>query len=145
MAKDILGFGVIGCGSISNCHIGSILQMSDARLVGVTDINKNAREHTAEKYNIQVYDSAEELVRSKDVDIVCICTPSGLHAPMAILAANAGKHLIIEKPLALNLNEVDNIARACVKSNVKATVIFQLRYSDGVKTVKNIIEKGFLG
>jgi UDP-N-acetyl-2-amino-2-deoxyglucuronate dehydrogenase len=140
-----LGFGIVGCGLISDWHARAVEAIEGAYLVGVTDVNKDAREKTALKYGVRSFDSLEQMLNNKEIDVVSICTPSGLHAPLAIKAANAGKHIILEKPMALNLKESDEIIEACDKNNVKLTVISQLRFTDSVARVKAALAEGLLG
>ncbi|HOJ11367.1 MAG TPA: Gfo/Idh/MocA family oxidoreductase [Clostridiales bacterium] len=140
-----LRFGIIGCGLISNWHADAILQIEGTQLVGATDVNEKARAAFALKYNILAFNSVEELLASDDVDIVCICTPSGLHAPLAVKAANAGKHVIVEKPMAITLKQADNIIEACEKNNIKTTVISQSRFTNSICKLKNAVDKGLLG
>ena len=140
-----LGFGIIGCGSISHCHAGAILQIPAARLVGVTDINETTRLGFAEKYQTQAFGSVDELLANPSVDVVCICTPSGLHASLAIQAAERSKHLVIEKPMATSLQDARQIIAACDRNQVKVQVIFQLRFSEAVKAVKSALDSNWLG
>jgi UDP-N-acetyl-2-amino-2-deoxyglucuronate dehydrogenase len=140
-----LGFGIVGCGLISDWHARAVEAIEGAYLVGVTDVNKDAREKTALKYGVRSFDSLEQMLNNKEIDVVSICTPSGLHAPLTIKAANAGKHIILEKPMALNLKESDEIIEACDKNNVKLTVISQLRFTDSVARVKAALAEGLLG
>ncbi len=140
-----LGFGIVGCGLISDWHARAVEAIEGAYLVGVTDVNKDAREKTALKYGVRSFDSFEQMLNNKEIDVVSICTPSGLHAPLAIKAADAGKHIILEKPMALNLKESDEIIEACDKNNVKLTVISQLRFTDSVARVKAALAEGLLG
>lgn len=144
MSKEI-GFGIIGCGTISNWHAGAISEIQGARLVGVTDVSKDSREAFAEKWKVKAYESLDELLKDKEIEVVCICTPSGLHAPIAIQAANAGKHVITEKPMAINLKEADEMIATCEKNNVKMAVISQLRFTDAVIKLRDAVKKGMLG
>lgn len=144
MSKDI-GFGIIGCGMISNWHADAILKIEGTNIIGASDVNEESRQNFAKKYNVPAFGSMEELLKRPDIDIVCICTPSGLHAPIAIKAANAGKHVIIEKPMALNLTEADEIIAACGKNGVKMAVISQLRFTSAVEKLKEMVEEGKLG
>ena len=84
-------------------------------------------------------------ITDEDIDVVSICTPSGLHAPLAIQVANAGKHIITEKPMAINLREADEMIRACEDNKVKMAVISQLRFTDAVIRLKDAVNKGLLG
>ncbi len=140
-----LRFGIIGCGLISNWHADAILQIEGTQLVGATDVNEKARAAFASKYNILAFNSVEELLASNNVDIVCICTPSGLHAPLAVKAANAGKHVIVEKPMAITLKQADEVIEACEKNNIKAAVISQSRFTNTTCKLKDAVDKGLLG
>lgn len=144
MGKEI-GFGIIGCGTISNWHAGAISKIEGARLIGATDVGKDYREVFAEKWNIKAYESLDEMLNDKEIDVVSICTPSGLHAPLAIQAANSGKHIITEKPMAITLKEADEMIAACEKNNVKMAVISQLRFTDAVIKLRDAVKKGMLG
>ena len=139
-----LRFGIIGCGLISNWHADAILRIAGAELVAATDVSEKSRKAFSEKYKVKVYDSVEELLAS-DIDVVSICTPSGLHAPQAIQAANAGKHVIVEKPMAITLQQADEIIEAAEKNSVKISVISQLRFSQSIQKVKNAINENLLG
>jgi UDP-N-acetyl-2-amino-2-deoxyglucuronate dehydrogenase len=140
-----LRFGIIGCGLISNWHADAILEIEGTQLVGATDVSEKSRVSFASKYNILAFDSVDELLLRNDIDVVCICTPSGLHAPLSIQAANAGKHIIVEKPMAITIEQADGIIEACEKNNVKAAVISQSRFSDVVVKLKDTVDKGLLG
>lgn len=145
MDKKEIGFGIIGCGMISNWHAGAISKIQGVRLIGVTDVNEKSRNAFSAQYNTEAVSTVEELLARPDIDVICICTPSGLHAPFAVQAANAGKHIIVEKPMAINLREADEIIKACEVNGVKVAVISQLRFSQAVCKLKDAVEKGLLG
>lgn len=130
---------------ISNWHAGAITAIEGARLVGASELNEKSRKGFGEKYSVAVYESVDELLTNPEIDVVCICTPSGLHAPLAIKVAGAGKHIIVEKPMALNLNEADEIIHACETNGVKMAVISQLRFSSAVVRLKQAVDDGLLG
>ncbi len=145
MNKNVLGFGIIGCGTISSWHANSILKIEGARLTGVTDVSTESREAFARKFNTKAYDSLEDLLTDEDIDVVSICTPSGLHEALAVKAANAGKHIITEKPMSITLQEADNIIRACYENKVKMAVISQLRFTDACQKLRTAVSGGLLG
>lgn len=118
-----IGFGIIGCGMISDWHARAILATEGARLEGFTDLYEPARVASAARYNLSAFESVDAMLASTHVDAVCICTPSGLHAPLAIKAAQAGKHIVEEKPMALTLKEADEVINACQVNKVKMAVI----------------------
>ncbi len=144
MKKEIR-FGIIGCGTISNWHADAIAEIEGATLVGVTDVYEPARIAFAEKRGVKAYESAEALLADAEIDCVCICTPSGLHAPLAIAAANAGKHAVVEKPMALTHEEIADLVEAFEKNNVKLGVVSQLRFSAAVQALKKAVDSGALG
>jgi len=85
------------------------------------------------------------MVRSPDIDVVCICTPSGLRIPIATDAVAAGKHLVIEKPIDVSLENADRIIGAAREAGVELMCIFQLRYGEAVKQVREAVRAGKLG
>ena len=116
-----------------------------AVLAGVADARPDAAKSFAENYHIRAYSSVEELLSSPEIDAVCICTPSGLHAPLAIQAAEHGKHMVIEKPMALTIASADEITAACHKNHVTAAIVSQLRFSPDVQCVRSLVQNGDLG
>ena len=139
------GFGIVGCGVISKWHIDAIQAIDGAQLVGVFDNCKENAQKTAQLHACRCFDTYEEMLLCPQVDIVSICTPSGTHAPLAIEAANRGKNIIVEKPMAITKQQIDELIYTVEKNNVKLTVISQLRFKEGIQRVKNAIENGELG
>ena len=140
-----LGFGIVGCGAVFDFHAKSIAGIENTYLAGIADVNKDRRDEFAERYGTRSYDSYEQMLEQPEIDVVSICTPSGLHAPLAIQAAKAGKHIIVEKPMALTVNEADNMIEACEQNNVKLSVISQLRFTDATTRLKAALDEGLLG
>lgn len=138
-------FAVVGCGLISRLHLKAIQDIEDARLCGVYDILPETAQKAAEAYHTQRFDSYEDLLCHSGADAVCVCTPSHLHAPLAMAAIEAGKHVLIEKPMALTLEDCDALARAAAVAGVKIGVVSQLRYSPAVAHVKRALTTGALG
>lgn len=130
-----LRFGIIGCGRIAPRHAESILALAgQAKLVAVADVIESRARHLAQRYGADAETDYRWLLERKDVDIVNICTPSGLHAQIGIEAAQAGKHVIVEKPIALSLEDADALIRACAEAKVTLTVVLQNRYNPRCKT-----------
>lgn len=138
-------FGIIGCGMIAKWHARAFEEINEAELVGVCDMNRTYAEKFSEEWKCKCFGSVDELLACPEIDVVSICTPSGLHSEIAIRAANAGKHIIVEKPMAITHEQVDSMISACEKNNVKVAVISQLRFTESVKRVKNAIDSGELG
>ena len=104
-----LGFGIIGCGIIADFHANAIHEcVADAELVGVCDVVFDAAEKFATRHRTKAFKDEAELLSCRDIDVVCICTPSGYHFSSVIAAARAGKHIICEKPLAINKEQLDS-------------------------------------
>lgn len=146
MAKRKLGFGIIGCGMISDFHINALKELSDsARIIGVTDVVKDAAIRVASRHNLDVFDSVEELLSAKGLDVVCICTPSGYHAENIIKASNAKKHVIVEKPMAITKEQLDLVEKTCAENKTVLSVISQIRFARDMKRAKFAVESGEMG
>lgn len=143
--KRQFGFGIVGAGVISDIHAMAIDSIENARLVGVYSINKNKSEAFALKNNCTAYHTLDALVNLPEIDIVCICTPSGIHLDPAIKCIEAGKHCLIEKPLEVTLEKCDRIIEAANKAGVKTGVIFPSRFYEASKQVKKSIEEKRFG
>ncbi|MCW3081059.1 Gfo/Idh/MocA family oxidoreductase [Segetibacter sp.] len=139
------GFGIIGAGIISDIHARAINAIENAKLVGVFSINKNKSQAWAYKNNCTSYDSLDEMVNNPEIDIVCICTPSGIHFEPAIKCIEAGKHCVIEKPLEVTLEKCDRIIEASDRAGVKTAVIFPSRFYEASKQVKKAIDENRFG
>ena len=142
--KRQFGFGVIGSGTISDIHALAIDAIDGANLEGVYSINKSKSQAWAGKHSCTAYDTLDDLLKNPEIDIVCICTPSGIHHDPAIKSIAAGKHCVIEKPLEVTLEKCDQIIEAADKANVKTAVIFPSRfYEASIQIKKAIDEKRF--
>lgn len=138
-------FGIVGCGLISKWHITTVLELDNAELIGVFDNFKEGAIKTAKEYGCRVFDTYEEMLSSDEIDVVTICTPSGLHAPLAVKAAESKKHIVVEKPMAITKEQIDELISACEKNGVKIAVISQLRFDKSIQFVKKAISDGALG
>ena len=145
MKDKKFGIGIVGCGMISYFHANAISDLEDARLVGVFSDRKDAAEKFTAEFDAKIFDTYEDMLASPDIDIVSICTPSGLHSRFAVQAAEAGKHIIVEKPLAITREQLADIADACKKNSVKLAVISQHRFSPAIQFVKKAIDDGVFG
>ncbi|PIZ58462.1 oxidoreductase, partial [bacterium (Candidatus Torokbacteria) CG_4_10_14_0_2_um_filter_35_8] len=147
MKKDTqIRFGLIGCGRIAPRHAESIVNLKRAKLEAVCDIEKKKALDFAEEWKVQkVYYNYLNLLEDPDIDVVSICTPNGLHAPMGIDAAKAQKHALIEKPIATNSTVADKLITAFKKHRKKLFVVKQVRYNPAVVKVREVIKKGKLG
>lgn len=143
--KTPLRFGIVGCGMIADFHAKALESVSDATLVGVTDVNPASARSFAEKHGISAYESYGQMLDDETIDAVCICTPSGYHAELAKAALLAGKHVAVEKPIAMTVSEADEVIETAKKSGRLLSVIAQLRFSHDAVRLKEAVQGGFLG
>lgn len=141
----ITGFGIIGCGMISGFHARALAAIDGARLVGVYDPNSASMARAAEAYGVGTFDSMEAMLACPEIDAVCVLTPNGLHAPIALQALAAKKHVVVEKPMAITLEDADRLVAASEAARLQLCVISQLRFSPAVQAVKRALEAGAFG
>ena len=139
--------GVVGCGSIGPTHGAAALQIPDeAEVIATCDVIAERAKATALKFGVaRVYSSFDQILADKDIDVVSICTPSGMHADMAVAAMEAGKHVICEKPMEITLEACDRMIDAEKRTGKKLTVISQHRFDAATQLVKEAIMSGKLG
>ena len=144
MAKKI-NLGIIGLGFIGKVHLRNCLRLKSANVVAVADVSKKALKYARELGVKRLFTDYHELLKQPDVDAVVISLPTYLHAPCAIGAAEEGKHIFLEKPLARNPEEGKKIISATRKHNVKLMIGYPLRYLIDIINLKKRIEDGELG
>lgn len=139
------GFGIIGCGMIGDVHARAITASENVELVGVYD-NEPARSRGfAQKYSTKAYPDIAALLQDGEIDAVAICTPSGMHAEQAIAAIKAGKHVMLEKPMALTARDCERIIEALEGTPLKLAVAFQSRTDGDIHYAKELVDRGELG
>lgn len=138
-------FAIIGCGRIAPKHAESIVAIPEAELVAVCDIIPEKAQAFADKYGAKPYTSFEEMLAAEDIEVVTIATPSDLHAPIGIAAAKLGKHVMVEKPMAMTLKSADELIKTCKENHVKLAVIHQNRFNKSVKLMRKALEDGRFG
>ena len=139
------GFGIVGCGMISNFHAKALEHIRGAKLVACFDMIPASADRFAAANGIKAYHKLEEMLADPEIDVVTICTPSGVHRDPAVAAANAGKHVVVEKPLEITLKRCDDIINACRKNKVKLCTILPSRYSPVNQALKAAIDEGRFG
>jgi UDP-N-acetyl-2-amino-2-deoxyglucuronate dehydrogenase len=139
------GFGIVGTGVIAALHAAAIKTLPDARLAAVTDVVPGAAQTFAAARGGAAEPGLDALLARPDVDVVCVCVPSGLHAEIGIRAARAGKHLVVEKPVDVTLAAADRLIEAARAAGVALTVISQHRFDPGLIELKRLIDEGALG
>lgn len=141
-----LNFGIIGCGRIAYKHAEAIKKNEKANLLCVCDIIEERAAEYKDKYGAEAhFTDYRKMLEYSGLDVVNICTPSGMHAEMGIAAAQAGKHVIVEKPMALSLKDADDLIGACDESGVKLAVCFQNRFNPPVQKLRRALEEGRFG
>jgi predicted dehydrogenase len=141
-----LRVAVVGCGKIADGHVGEILKMDNVHLVGVCDLEilmaeQLAKRHKVEKY----YDNFEELLEKESPDVVHITTPPQVHLPLAVKAMDAGCHVYVEKPIALNYADAEAIVRHAEKTDKKLTVGHSFAFDPPALVVRELMARGVLG
>ncbi len=146
MSEKKIGFGIVGCGVIGPWHREAMQRSDGAKLVACCDIDEEkGRKFAEESGSISFYGDYHDLVRDPNVDVVSVCTPSGLHGDVTIAAAEAGKHVLCEKPIEIAEEKIDEMIGACRKNGVKLGNIFQRRTYKASRMAKDAIDRGLLG
>lgn len=144
MNTDI-GFGIVGAGLVARVHARAIAETSGARLVAVCRANASRANEAAAELGVPCEPSQEALLERPDIDAVCLCTPSGQHAEQCLAAARASKHVLVEKPMALDLADADAMIAACRDAGVRLGVALQRRTDFACRALHDAIRAGELG
>ncbi len=137
-------YGIIGTGAIAQLHAQALGSVEQAELFMVFDTVGERARVFAEKHNCRYANSLEELLQS-EVEAVTIATPSGLHGECVIPAAKAGKHVLCEKPLEVTVSKTNDLIRICESNNVRLSAVFQARFCEAVKTIRQAVDEGRFG
>ena len=139
------GLAVVGCGVIGPRHAEVAEALPNARFVACTDIIPDRAKSLAEAHGGEPEPDLDALLSRDDVDVVSVCVPSGLHAEIGVRVAEAGKHLVVEKPIDISLGAADRLIGAVKKAGVKMTVISQHRFDPGLVELRQLLDEGRLG
>lgn len=141
-----LSVALIGCGFIGEVHARSWSKVKGAKLVAAVDIIEGRAKKLAEDYNIpHRLTDYTKVLDMKEVDIVDVCTPTYTHKEIAVAAAKSGKHVLVEKPIALRLRDADEMIQAAKSAGVKFMVAHVLRFWPEYVEAKRIVDSGALG
>ncbi len=140
-----LRFGLIGCGRVAPRHAESISTLPGAVLAAVADINESRAHRFATQYRADPMTDYRRLLDRPDIDVVNICIPSGLHAQIAVDALAAGKHVLVEKPIALSLEDANRMIAAAKVADRKLCVVLQNRYNPPMQDLRRLVDEGALG
>lgn len=143
--KKKIRFAVVGCGHIGKRHAEMVVRDPDAELVALCDIRPK-EELGIEAYPVAFFPDLDSLLQAdQDIDVVNICVPNGLHAEMAIRAIEAGHHVVIEKPMALQVQDAERVLQTSLKFQKEVFCVMQNRYSPPSVWIKQMIDSGRLG
>lgn len=140
-----INFAIIGCGFIAKKHAAAIHNIVEANLIAVCDTVPEQMEFYSETYGAKPYGKLSEMLRDLSIDVVCICTPSGLHALIAEEVAEAKKHIVMEKPIAMSMKDAHRIISAANSNGVKLTIVHPNRFRTAVQETKKILDQRLLG
>ncbi len=141
----MIRFGIIGCGYIGNRHAKHIAENSESELVAAFDLKPDRKIELEKKYQLESTDSLAGLIKRNDIDLICICTPNGNHFQSALAVLEAGKNVLIEKPMALHKNDAEKLIYTGLKHNKQIFVVKQNRFNPPVQHLKKLMEDGRLG
>jgi len=142
---DRLTFGIIGCGVIGPTHATAIASLPEARLVAVTDLDPARARSLADEHGATPYTDIQEMLDRTDLDVVAVCTPSGLHGAHACQAMRSGRHVIVEKPMEITRPAMDGMLRVQEETGVKLAVISQHRFDAASQQVHDLVTEGAFG
>ena len=136
---------LVGCGRISKNHLEAIDQIDGLELVAVCDTDPERAERVGTDWKVKHFTSYEKMLKETKADVVTIATPSGLHAEQGVAAAQAGKHVVMEKPMAISLTGADALVHACDKAEVQLFVVKQNRLNPPVQLLKRAVDRNRFG
>ncbi len=143
----MLKFALVGCGRIAKRHselLGNS-QIKGACLVGVCDLLEDKAKHIGEQFSVPFFTDMHQMMKTVAIDVVVVLTESGLHADHVVALAPYGKHIVVEKPMALTLDDADAMIRACDQAGAKLFVVKQNRFNVPVAKARQALEAGRFG
>ena len=140
-----LRFGIVGCGVIGPYHAQAITSLPDAELVAVADLIPERAQKLAEKFQVTPYADFQEMLAREQLDVVDICTPSGLHREHASQAMRSRRHVIVEKPMEISRAAIAEMLRVQQETGVKLAVISQHRFDPATRQVYDLVEEQAFG
>lgn len=142
----MFNIGIIGCGKIAQVrHIPEYAENPDAKLCGYFDLNRERAEKLAEEYGGKVYDSYEEMLADESIDAVSVCVANNMHAEITVAALHAGKHVLCEKPMAMNLEQCEAMVKAAQETGKFLMIGHNQRLAKAHAEARKLIEDGLIG
>lgn len=139
-----IGFGVVGLG-MGTHHARAIDTAKGAKLIAVCDIDEDRMKKTAEQHKVKGYKDFDDMLKDDEIEVINVCVPSGMHVDIAIPAIEAGKNVIVEKPVDITVEKIDKLIAAGKKAGLKMGGIFQSRTTPMNKRIKDALDNGRLG
>ncbi|SDW42589.1 Predicted dehydrogenase [Marininema mesophilum] len=140
----MIRYGIVGCGHIARKHVEAITATEGAFLTAVCDQDKTRLSRWS-RDGVKGYTDLGMMLREATVDVICICTPSGTHKEMTIQAAQAGKHIIVEKPMALTIADADKMIEVCKNQGVLLSVVHPNRFRPAMEALRHRVVEGAFG
>ena len=144
MAGSDIQFGVVGLG-MGKAHCRAVTAANGCKLVAVCDIDPERLHPVAEEYSVAAFGDYAEMLAEPDIQAVCVATPSGMHVDMAIQALEAGKHVLIEKPVGIRVRNIRRLIAKISETGRKAACVFQSRTDPLNKRIQQAVQGGALG
>src|ERR1043166_2486635 len=143
----MLGFAIVGCGMIARFHARALAEVPNTKITALVSRSTASAQKMKDELNLtcDVAADLDGVLQRKDVDVIIITTPSGAHQEPAVAAANAKKHVVVEKPLEITLARGARVIDACDRNNVKLCTIFPSRFGDANVELKKAVNGGRFG
>jgi len=138
-------FALIGCGNVAKKHAESLRRIDSVELAAVCDLDEAKAQVLATEYNVPFYTDNRKMIESEKIDIVTVLTPSGDHAERVLDLVKFRKHLVVEKPMALRLEDASEMIRTCDEAGIKLFVVHQNRHNKPIHALRKAIDKGRFG
>jgi UDP-N-acetyl-2-amino-2-deoxyglucuronate dehydrogenase len=152
MGDTPVRIGLVGCGRISRNHFDAIRHVEGLTVAAVCDTDVERARRAGDDQGVPAFPTLDEMLRAgrgtnaaAPIDLVSVCTPSGLHAQHGVAAARAGKHVLTEKPMALSLSQADALVQTCDAAGVQLFVVKQNRLNPPIQLLKRAVDKGRFG
>ena len=139
---DMIRIGIVGVGYAGTIHLRSLLRDRRVAVQGIYDISKSKMNSIAARYNLERYDSYENMTRDPEIDAIFICTPNVFHAKQSLVALRNSKHVFCEKPMALKLGDAKQIVKSTRKAGLKYQIGFNRRFCPAYTYVKKLVDSG---
>jgi UDP-N-acetyl-2-amino-2-deoxyglucuronate dehydrogenase len=145
MNEKVFRIGLTGCGRISKNHFDAIARVDGLSIAAVADSDVDRARAAGEASGVPWFKSIDDMLADAEIDIAVVCTPSGLHSAHGVAAARAGKHVLVEKPMSISLEQADALVQACDQAGVQLFVVKQNRLNPPIQLLKRAVDKGRFG